>query len=219
MSDQEFFSSIPIIQDLLARPENIRFTPTCRLKGEEAVNSKTKDQFFRHGLATTDLVPYAIAFYEDPFRRNSIPSPIGQKPHTQELRLLIRKSTLVLSLQSGTVGFNGTAHGGLIATIIDEAMGSLILINHKVYSNLPSSTREKLSNKILDMYGLALFTAEMNVRFCAPLPTPRVVLVETVVKDIRGRKVFISVVVQGLDGTVYAMCDGMWMSVRGQQKI
>ncbi|KAH7079165.1 HotDog domain-containing protein [Paraphoma chrysanthemicola] len=219
MSDKEFFSTIPLVRDLLQQPSNIQFTPTCRLEGPESTLSKTQDQFFRRGLKDKTLVPYATAFYEDSFTTASPPTRVEQTSVGQELRLLIRKSTLVFSLQPGTNGFNGTAHGGLITTLIDEAMGSLILINHKIHSELPASTRENLSGQVLDMRGLAMFTASMDVRFRTPLPTPSIVLVEAIAERIKGRKLFISVTVKGMNNVIHATCDGMWMSIGSQEKL
>ncbi len=218
-SEAEFFSSIPRVQELLKQPGNVRFVPTCRLEDAEHVESKTQDQFFRRSLKDENLVPFATAFYQEPFTRIPTITSVEPDSEARTTSLLISSSTLVLYLQPGTNGFNGTAHGGLIGTLIDEAMGSLIYINHKVYSELPELTRRTLSTQVLDMHGLAMFTASMNVQFRAPLPTPSVVLAEATFKKILGRKLFIDVVVKSMDGVIHATCEGMWMSVRGKEKL
>uniref|UniRef100_A0A8D0E8V3 Acyl-coenzyme A thioesterase THEM4 n=1 Tax=Salvator merianae TaxID=96440 RepID=A0A8D0E8V3_SALMN len=73
-------------------------------------------------------------------------------------------------------GYTGFVHGGCIATIIDNAF-----------------------------IGCALFTANLDINYKAPLPLGSVVLVDTKVDKTEGRKTFISGTVQRADGKmVYA---------------
>lgn len=205
--DMDYFKSIPWCSTFLTRPDIVPYTPTCRLEPDASGHLPTQDQFFRIHLRNTKLIPNCIGFYHDPFSNH--------RPEEKEengLRLLIPSSTLLLDLHPGVNGFNGSAHGGLISTLIDEAMGSLIFINDVVYKQVQSRGRPLPSNA-LNMNGVAMFTASMNVRFRRPLETPQVVMATATVNKIEGRKIFLDVDVRSRDGVVFATCDGMWMSV------
>ena len=128
----DYFQSIPWCAVLLEKPGIVPYTPTCRLEPDANGALPTQDQFFRVNLRSSDLIPYAIGFYQDPFS----PAIISPSPTLSGLRLLIHSSTLMLDLRPGTNGYNGAAHGGLISTLIDEAMGSLIYINHHFYTEV-----------------------------------------------------------------------------------
>ena len=123
---------------------------------------------------------------------------------------MISSSTIFFDLRPGTNGYNGTAHGGLIGALIDESMGSLIFINDALYRSLAKSD---VPGNVLDMDGMRMFTAEMNVKFKNPLPTPGIVAVEKKLRNIDGRKVRLFVTVKGERGDEYATCDGLWISV------
>lgn len=205
----DYFQSIPWCATLLEKPGIVPYTPTCRLEPDANGVLPTRDEFFRVHLRSSDLIPHAIGFYQDPFS----PATISPSPTSSGLRLLIHSSTLMLDVRSGTNGFNGSAHGGLISTLIDEAMGSLIYINHHFYTEVEAIDKEKIPSDTLNMHGVAMFTAGMNVRFLKPLATPQVVLVTASVKDIKGRKVYLDVEVKNKEGVIFASCEGMWMSV------
>ncbi|KAF2122069.1 HotDog domain-containing protein [Lophiotrema nucula] len=205
----DYFQSIPWCAALLEKPGIVPYTPTCRLEPDANGALPTQDQFFRVNLRSSDLIPHAIGFYQDPFS----PAIISPSPTSSGLRLLIHSSTLMLDLRPGTNGYNGSAHGGLISTLIDEAMGSLIYINHHFYTEVEAIHKEKIPSNVLNMHGVAMFTASMNVRFLKPLATPQVVLVTASLKDIEGRKVYLDVEVKDGEGLRFASCEGMWMSV------
>ncbi|KAF2263092.1 hypothetical protein CC78DRAFT_534254 [Lojkania enalia] len=205
----DYFQSIPWCAALLEKPGIVLYTPTCRLAPDANSALSTQDQFFRINLRHSDLIPYAIGVYEDPF----FPTIISPSPTSSGLRLLIYSSTLMLDIRPGTNGYNGSAHGGLISTLIDEAMGSLIYINHKFYTEVEATQKEKMPSNVLNMHGVAMFTASMNVRFLKPLPTPQVVLVTASLNKIEGRKVYLDVEVKNGEGMKFASCEGMWMSI------
>jgi acyl-coenzyme A thioesterase PaaI-like protein len=203
----DYFKTIPWCTALLKEPDVVPYTPTCRLEPDASGHLPTQDQFFRNNLRIADLIPNCVGFYQDPFSNHQ-----SKEQEDNGLRLLIQSSTLLLDLHPGVNGFNGSAHGGLISTLIDEAMGSLIFINDVVYKQVQKQGRPLPSN-VLDMYGVAMFTASMNVRFRRPLATPQVVMATATFNRIEGRKVFLDVDVRSGDGVVFATCDGMWMSV------
>jgi len=206
-SDAEFFSTIPWVASLLVQPTNVPFTPTCRQPPNPANPYATKDLFFRKSLNNADIIPHVIAFYEDPFSNRNAQEDSDEKG----TRLLVKKGALICDLQAGTKGYHGSAHGGLIGTMIDEAMGAFIHVNYQVYTRVKSSAPDRIPMSALDMHGLAMVTANMNFHFKAPLPVPSIVLVEVKFNKIEGRKIFFDVEVRGEKGVVYATCLAMWV--------
>ncbi|KAK3938953.1 HotDog domain-containing protein [Diplogelasinospora grovesii] len=208
----QFFKSIPWCADLLSRPDVVPFIPTCRLEGEDAVRARTQDLLFRRSLNNAESVPHCIGFYRDPAsatmstQSTTLASPLGTPT------LYVNSASLLFDLRPGVNGFNGTAHGGLIASLIDEAMGSLILINHIVQGQHEKEGRS-LPPGTLDLNNLRVFTASMNVRFQKPVPTPRIVLVTATFVKTEGRKIFLDVRVEDENGIENARCDGLWLSL------
>lgn len=113
-------------------------------------------------------------------------------------------------LRSGINGYNGTAHGGFIASIIDEAMGCLILVNHFLQRQVEADGG--LPKSVLDLNGSQHFTASMAVHFLKPIRTPQSIIVTANLRAIEGRKMSIDVIATGEGGVEFAKCDGLWLS-------
>ncbi|KAH7349163.1 HotDog domain-containing protein [Pyrenochaeta sp. MPI-SDFR-AT-0127] len=203
----DYYKTIPWCNNLLQRPDVIPYTPTCRLEPDASGHLPTLDQFFHKNLRNTELIPNYIRFYQNPFSNHQSEEQEDKSPC-----LLIPSSTLLLDLHPRVNGFNGSAHGGLISTLIDEAIGSLIFVNDVIYKQVQRQGRSLPSN-VLNMYGVAMFTASMNVRFRRPLEMSQVVVATATFNRIEGRKVFLNADVRSGDGLVFATCEGMWMSV------
>lgn len=192
---------------LLDSPGTATFTPTCRLQEDENGQCITQDEFFRKTLRNISAVPNCIGFYSIP-SLESFSTAADQTSKT----FMIHSSTLLFELASGVNGFNGSAHGGLIAALMDEAMGSLIMLNHQLCNDL-AFRGDSIPRNILNMEGIAMFTAKMDVQFLKPLTTPCVVAVTAVLNNIEGRKVALDVSIFGEGQSRYAKCAGTWMSV------
>ncbi|KAI1652286.1 HotDog domain-containing protein [Daldinia loculata] len=210
------FKSTPWCAALLERPGVITFTPTSRLLEDPTGNSPTQDQLFRKTLNNADTVPHCIGFYHDPVSSNL---DIEENPSTSLIpssqlgpKLLINSASLIFDLCPGVNGYNGTAHGGFISSLIDEAMGSLIFINHQVQTREEAQGR-RLPRGVLDLNNVRFFTASMTVRFLKPLPTPQTVVVTASLNRIEGRKMSLDVTVKDKHQVEFARCDGLWMSL------
>jgi acyl-coenzyme A thioesterase PaaI-like protein len=210
----EYFKLIPWCATILESPGVVIFTPPCRLQDDENGNCPTKDQFFRQILQNRDAIPNCIGFYQ----RTSSDAMVTYPSAERAQQFLINSSTLMLDLRQGLNGFSGSAHGGLIATLMDEAMGSLIFQNHEAYMEM-ERRKEALSPNILNMHGLTLLTASMNVRYQKRLATPQVVLATATLSRIEGRKVFVDVVVENGRGVTFGQCEGMRVTVSKEKSI
>lgn len=212
----QHFKAIPWCAKLLSAPDVIPFIPTSRLEGDVAARSRTRDQLFRKTLNREDAVPQCIGFYKD------TPATASQEEEQSRLAastvasdgksLLINSVSLLFDLRPGVNGFNGTAQGGFVACLVDEAMGSIFLVNNiaQVWHEVSNGA---LPPNVLRLTDLRVFTATMDVHFRKPIQTPATVLVTARFIKSEGRKIFMDVRVTGEDDREYALCDSLWLSL------
>lgn len=201
----EHFKTIPWCAELISAPELVEFTPTCRQAHSDAPVA-SRDQLFRKTLNHDEAIPNCIGLYQVP----SDPSTAASA--RDGLTLYIESATLLFDLKPGVKGYNGSAHGGLVASMIDEAMGSLISINYLTQATLEAKG-QRLPPGTLDLNNTRVFTAGMNVRFQKPVPVPGAVAVTASLARIEGRKISFDVRVKGEGGIEFARCDGLWLSL------
>ncbi|KAH6693941.1 HotDog domain-containing protein [Plectosphaerella plurivora] len=205
--DVDYFLSIPWCAALLTPPDVVHFTPTSRLEGDHAARSMTQDQLFRKSLNNSDTIPRCVGFYRDTTDQIVAEAAASDKP----ARLLVESISLLFELRPGVNGFNGTAHGGLIASLIDEAMGSMFLVNNVVQA-VNGMRGGSVPQGIVDLSNLRVFTAGMDVRFQKPVKTPGVVVVTSNFVKTEGRKIFFDVRLTDEKGVENAKCDAVWLS-------
>jgi acyl-coenzyme A thioesterase PaaI-like protein len=107
-------------------------------------------------------------------------NPAGMKL-AFDLDLDARRSRGSFVLGPNYAGGGGFAHGGIIAVVLDEAMGKL----------------SKLS-------GEPAVTAEMNIEYRKPIPVDKPILVEGWQEEEKGRNRFRMAEIRDLQGTVLA---------------
>jgi thioesterase superfamily protein 4 len=149
-------------------------TPPSHLAGRYTFMSKT--------LQTDETVPIWQAFYR--------PSPSDNEPG--ELRVLA-------TLGGGMDGHLHTAHGGVAATLLDEAMGTLAGIHKEP--------------------GKSIFTAYMRVDYKKPVPTPSVILIR-VTLDAKSatRKIFVNATIESGEGIVYTGAEALFLEVERKHR-
>jgi acyl-coenzyme A thioesterase PaaI-like protein len=212
----QYFTAIPWCKALLHRPGVENFVPPCREAKTETERRpyRTQDVLFTQTWNNATTIPHVIGFYERrETERYSYHPSMGRTNSAQ--RLLVGSISLVFDLQPGLTGFNGSVHGGVIMTLIDETMGSLILVNCQKCSEMMKS--EPLPADVLDTTGAGYVTAELDLRFQRPLIAPTAAVVTASLDRISGRKVFINVSVTGRGGVEYAKCSGMWMAIPAEK--
>lgn len=87
-------------------------------------------------------------------------------------------------------------HGGVIATILDSAMGNVIWQAIQPRSKAPT------------------FTVNLNITYKKPVSTPGSVMVRATLVRVEGRKIWVSGTVEGEDGVVHASAEGMWLTAK-----
>jgi acyl-coenzyme A thioesterase PaaI-like protein len=142
--------------------------------------ASTEDALFAQTLKTPDTISACLTFYRAPA---SAAAPV------EEL------STLV-SLGYAVNGYPRVAHGGVVATLLDEVMGLLLTLNQK-RAAVP---------------GVG-FTASLNVSYLNPVATPSTVLVSARLKDVNGRKMFLEGTVKDGSEVVLARAEALWITV------
>lgn len=99
-------------------------------------------------------------------------------------------------------------HGGIIATLMDDVIGTLLTVNkhHK--------TGEPLSGNTV--------TAYLNVKYLRPVKTPQTVLVVARSKetpDGRSRKYGMEAEIRDGEGMVLAKADSLWIRLEKEARL
>ncbi|KAI9162751.1 Verlamelin biosynthesis protein B [Paramyrothecium foliicola] len=209
------FLQVPWCAAILRQPRIETFlplslTPTKTPSGDVP----TKNLLFTETLNNQNAIPAFIGFYKIPplnQGEENQPAHVDVSSQPTSTRFQINSVSLMFDLQPGVNGFTGLAHGGLIATLADEAMGNLLILNSELQNR--AKARGSLPKHILDLAAVgSFFTAEMNVKFQKPLVTPQIVVVTVDLRKIEGRKLFLGVTVLGENNVKFVACEGLWIS-------
>ena len=180
--DVQHFKSIPWCARHLAEPNLI-----VRRSWNRTLGPGLKDSLYSVTLNN----PYAIAslliFYPDPDA-----APEGPQPSIPEVKTFITLGPLI-------TGFAGVCHGGIVMTIIDEALSALVQVN-----------RDR--GAIKGHQGL--MTAYLNTTFIRPVQVPGTFLVTARLEKVEGRKAFGSVVVEDENGVALTKGEGLFVMLR-----
>jgi len=185
--DLAHFLTIPWCRTHLLSRTN-KTTPTL----SRITKPQNEDSLFATALHTPSTISHCISFYP-----------------TRLSRDLLEISELSTIFQLGT-DMNGgpnMLHGGIIATLLDDTIGTLLTVNK-------NPKGDPLSRKTV--------TAELKVRYLKPVWTPGTVM--CCVRIMRregkgGRKVWFEGEVwgdfdeQGKEGKVLARCESLWVVV------
>ncbi|KAI0872970.1 hypothetical protein GGS24DRAFT_502246 [Hypoxylon argillaceum] len=166
-------------------------------------------------LNTANAVPRCVGFYQSPFSdagETKLLEPVSRRIKFGQ-QLLISTASYFFELRPGVNGFNGTAHGGLIACLFDQAMGDLLFINGEIHrravtngTHLPPCYLNPLDNP--------MFTASMETQLLKPLVTPQIVLVTVSLNKVAGRKIYLDSFLENEEGIKFAAGRGIWVSAR-----
>ncbi|KAI0397066.1 HotDog domain-containing protein [Xylariaceae sp. FL0594] len=219
-----FFESIPWCAAMLQKPGVVTFTPMARMAADASGNRASRDQLFRTTLGAENAIPNYIGLYQTPFsdpaRLTLLPTLASHSPEDsgQPSKLLIDTVSLLIDLQPGVNGYTGTTHGGLIAALLDEAMGCLLFFNGQVQRDMRERGLSVPSSVVYLSNEDPIFTASVAVKYIRPITTPQVVVAAATLKRIeKGRKFFLGYDIRGDDGVVFASGEGLWISARREK--
>nr|GAT49606.1 predicted protein [Mycena chlorophos] len=103
------------------------------------------------------------------------------------------EAVIFMHLGRGLCGHDGIIHGGLLATLLDEALGRNAIVN------LPSKVG---------------VTATLSIRYRAPTRADQFVVIRTALTSQSGRKALVKGTVEALDGTVLVEADAVFVQPR-----
>ncbi|KAF2160551.1 hypothetical protein M409DRAFT_70309 [Zasmidium cellare ATCC 36951] len=191
-ADINFFTDQPSAQPWL---NNTRYTATI----SPARNPQTEgeDELFGKALQTDDTIQHWLSLISNTAFPILAPRPPSETP------LLSGKFDApdvvsLLYLQHGINGFRGTAHGGLLCAVLDEAMGFTV----ELHRHASSSSREEL------------YTAKVNIDYRRPVLTPDMVVVKTWLEKRDGRKWYLRGLVENSKGERCVDVEGLWVAAR-----
>jgi acyl-coenzyme A thioesterase PaaI-like protein len=181
--DQAYFERIPWCAELLKDPEIVITAADAR-----EYKDNSEGVFFGKTLKTDDTVRACLTFYKRP----------ASSPPTA-----VKEVNTLLSLNYGLNGMPHVAHGGLVATIVDEVMGILLAS----------------FNESIGYIASPIATADLTVTYLKPVATPQTVLVRARLREARGRKYVTESTVEDSSGTVLAKAKALWIELRTSEKL
>ncbi|KAK7036108.1 4HBT domain-containing protein [Favolaschia claudopus] len=103
------------------------------------------------------------------------------------------EAIIFIHLGRALCGHDGIVHGGMLATLLDEALGRTAVMNFP------------------DKVGV---TATLNLKYKAPTKADQFVVMKTKLVELKGRKAFVFGHVETLDGTVLVEADALFIQPR-----
>lgn len=164
-----------------------------------------EDFYFSRTINTEATIPHMIACQLKDFQtvplsdgKDAQPMVAPGKPETAP-----EQPDLVLLVQLGSQGLNGhpgVMHGGVTCALLDESMGLLGMLH---------------TNNIVDTGPRdSLFTANLNVSYRAPIPTPSVVIIKVWLGKRTGRKWYMKGQIINERGQILADAISLWVTTK-----
>ena len=173
------FASTPWCAALLSDPA-LRAMPMLSRNPK----ASTEDSLFAETLKTPKTITDTLCFYK--------------KPSEMNLQQIDEAFTLY-AIGSGMNGMPGGAHGGIVATLLDETLSFLIARN-------------------LDLEQAAVrpqvVTAYLNTQYLKTLETPATVLVTVRLTGKEGRKWYLEGSIGNGEGEVFAKAQSLWIELK-----
>ncbi|KAE8157275.1 HotDog domain-containing protein [Aspergillus tamarii] len=182
--DIEYFASLPFASAYLNSPlyEPVPFITRYNTQD-------TSNKFFSKVINTADTIPHLLAL-------NRVPDSKSNQT-TDERDDANPDFVVFVSLGRDLCGFQGTAHGGVLAALLDEALG------------LCAEATE-----IVSKGDTRLYTAGLEISYRSPVHAPSVAMIKTWVTKRQGRKWFLEAQVLDQDGVVKVEAKTLYISSR-----
>ncbi|KAL4958331.1 HotDog domain-containing protein [Aspergillus filifer] len=167
--------------------------PAYKIHATAATSSKIPNPFFNI-TARSPPVPPAPSNSTSPLPPAVLSTLFISRPSPKI------SGHLLIHCGTGITGQNSIAHGGFLATCLDEVCGNLI-------------SAEGVDG------GLGMFTVQLNVTYQAPVFVDEVggsvIVASAIVERVEGRKVFVSAVVRDSKGEVCTLGEAVFVK-KGQ---
>ncbi|KAJ5979988.1 hypothetical protein N7481_007286 [Penicillium waksmanii] len=191
-ADVDFFSEMPFAHPFLKPSSPYQIVPfiTRYDKGD------LSDMFFNKTINTCDTISRVLAFMRKPV---SLQGPAYDNEGIDPLKYPDEPHFVAFfQLETGVNGFINTAHGGLLASLLDETLGICV----ETYRMLAS---EELAS---------LLTGELQVSYRSPVPIPSAIMIKSWVRRKEGRKWFLEARVLDQNGLLKAEAKSLYIMPR-----
>lgn len=179
----EYFKSVPwcgAIMNDTAYTTSPTVTRLPKVSGE--------DSFIAETLQTKDTILRLTTI-------NSVPDSSRNPP--------IEEVLVFFEVGNGVNGYPDTAHGGFVATMLDEVMG-IVLNVIQIYENTKTGRNDNISH----------MTAYLNTTYLAPVRTPGIILATARVTKQEGRKMWISGTLEDSERKVMAKSESLYIQAK-----
>jgi len=112
-----------------------------------------------------------------------------------------------LHVGRGLCGHDGVIHGGLLATILDEAMGRVVCSPHLHFPRT-FLLNNYTPQAIMHLEARIGVTANLTINYRAPARADQFIVIKTRLVSVKGRKAEVSARIEDLDG--HLLADGRW---------
>lgn len=154
--------------------------------------ASTEDSLIAETFKTPETISACLSFYKNP--SDSTGGSIN------EIRRL-------MSLQQGVNGGVKVAHGGFLATLMDDAMGALIGAINMHEGRDPGQAEPGATSS-------RSVTAGLNVKFLKAVATPQDVEVIARLRERKGRKLYIDGEIRDKNGVLMASSEALWVVIK-----
>lgn len=108
---------------------------------------------------------------------------------------------MLVSVGEGVSGYPGMVHGGIVAALLDESMGTIFDLN----GTLGKEARAFKTHSV---------TGGIDVKYLKPVPTDSVICITAVAEEINGRKTKVRGEMKDEKGEVLATCSSQWVALK-----
>ncbi|SCO91560.1 uncharacterized protein FRV6_15688 [Fusarium oxysporum] len=140
--------------------------------------------------------------------------------------LPIETCSVFYALGDGVCGFGDICHGGVQATLLDDVMGVLGILNARlqhgmITTKVPGKCLPEKISGMLDLVANMIATQGIKVQYLRPLRVPKVIQVTSSMGEISddGTSFLVHAVIKDEDGKEYAKAKARWAVFRLKGKL
>ncbi|KAJ5232521.1 hypothetical protein N7468_005477 [Penicillium chermesinum] len=187
--NRAFFEAIPGFDKLL-QDESFVTIPTI---SRQEKTPSTEDTLLWRTLMTPRTFAKSLSQYRQPQSRSDL--SVRSTAVAEELRIFYQLGT-------DLNGFPDTLHGGIVATLLDDCMGLLLVLRR-------SESREKVD--------MGCVTAYLNTKFLRPTRTPGPVVVHArLIENKEDRKFKLQAEIRDPQNQVLAAGESLFIKLRAK---
>ncbi|EXM21363.1 hypothetical protein RAB80_016699 [Fusarium oxysporum f. sp. vasinfectum] len=212
----DHFSDIPWCRDQFLHPDAVAVP---RLDDKQDGRGST-GKLFSETLNSPSTIYHRIVLYRDPSSATSL------KPKLKKKWLPIETCSVFYALGDGVCGFGDICHGGVQATLLDDVMGVLGILNARlqhgmITTKVPGKCSPEKNSGMLDLVANMIATQGIKVQYLRPLRVPKVIQVTSSMGEISddGTSFLVHAIIKDGDGKEYAKAKARWAVFRLKGKL